>query len=215
LLQAAQRAIHRDGPQISMDEIAAEAGITKPIFYRHFGDRRGLARALRDSAFGLMVGAPSDDTPSNRRVARERIAAFYPVVSDPDHLRRVVVGWATGFQMFVEMNRNLYGFLRAEGVMDSMWEEPDANMKEPVAESLAASLRAVFADRGIDRVLVPALSAAACVALGLSEGPVHAELRVNDAGPWVLEVAARSIGGLCSRTLRFGTGISHASAEAL
>jgi biotin carboxylase len=48
----------------------------------------------------------------------------------------------------------------------------------------------------------------ACAALGLAEGPVHAELRVNDAGPWVLEVAARSIGGLCSRTLRFGTGMS-------
>ncbi|MGQ4808193.1 hypothetical protein NKDENANG_01560 [Candidatus Entotheonellaceae bacterium PAL068K] len=45
-------------------------------------------------------------------------------------------------------------------------------------------------------------------ALGLREGPLHAELRVNDAGPWVLEVAARSIGGLCSRTLRFGTGMS-------
>lgn len=45
-------------------------------------------------------------------------------------------------------------------------------------------------------------------ALGLREGPMHAELRVNDAGPWVLEVAARSIGGLCSRTLRFGPGVS-------
>lgn len=41
-------------------------------------------------------------------------------------------------------------------------------------------------------------------ALGLSEGPVHAEFRVNDRGPWVLEVAPRPIGGLCSRTLRFG-----------
>lgn len=51
-------------------------------------------------------------------------------------------------------------------------------------------------------------TAAACAALGLSEGPIHAELRVNDAGPWVLEIAARSIGGLCSRTLRFGTGVS-------
>lgn len=45
-------------------------------------------------------------------------------------------------------------------------------------------------------------------ALGLREGPVHAELRVNDHGAWVLEVAARSIGGLCSRTLRFGAGMS-------
>jgi biotin carboxylase len=48
----------------------------------------------------------------------------------------------------------------------------------------------------------------ACAALGLTEGPVHAELRINDAGPWVIEVAARSIGGLCSRTLRFGTGMT-------
>jgi biotin carboxylase len=48
----------------------------------------------------------------------------------------------------------------------------------------------------------------ACSALGLTEGPIHAELRVSDDGPVVLEVAARSIGGLCSRTLRFGTGVS-------
>jgi len=48
----------------------------------------------------------------------------------------------------------------------------------------------------------------AAAALGLKEGPVHAELRINDAGVWPLEVAARSIGGLCSRTLRFGAGIS-------
>ncbi len=45
-------------------------------------------------------------------------------------------------------------------------------------------------------------------ALGLQDGPIHAELRVNRHGPWVVEVAARSIGGLCSRTLRFGTGLS-------
>jgi biotin carboxylase len=44
--------------------------------------------------------------------------------------------------------------------------------------------------------------------LGLREGPVHAELRVNDDGAWIIEIAARSIGGLCARTLRFGMGIS-------
>ena len=41
-------------------------------------------------------------------------------------------------------------------------------------------------------------------ALGLIDGPVHAEFRLNEAGPWVLEAAPRPIGGLCSRTLRFG-----------
>ena len=44
---------------------------------------------------------------------------------------------------------------------------------------------------------------AAVTALGLNHGPVHAEMRVNDAGVWMLEVAARPIGGLCSRVLRF------------
>ncbi len=44
--------------------------------------------------------------------------------------------------------------------------------------------------------------------LGLMEGPVHAELRINPEGVWLIEIAARSIGGLCSRTLRFGTGMS-------
>ncbi len=41
-------------------------------------------------------------------------------------------------------------------------------------------------------------------ALGLTHGPIHAEFRVNDRGPWVLEIAPRPIGGLCSRALRFG-----------
>lgn len=39
--------------------------------------------------------------------------------------------------------------------------------------------------------------------LGLEEGPIHAELRINEGGPWVIEIAARSIGGFCSRALRF------------
>jgi len=48
----------------------------------------------------------------------------------------------------------------------------------------------------------------AAEALGLREGPVHAELRWNADGAWLVEVAGRSIGGLCSRTLRFGVGAS-------
>jgi AcrR family transcriptional regulator len=46
LLDAADRVVRRDGPGASMNTIAAEAGITKPILYRHFGDKGGLYRAL-------------------------------------------------------------------------------------------------------------------------------------------------------------------------
>ena len=51
-------------------------------------------------------------------------------------------------------------------------------------------------------------TSAAARAMGLINGAVHAELRVNDEGAWVIEVAARAIGGLCSRALRFGEGLS-------
>jgi len=43
-------------------------------------------------------------------------------------------------------------------------------------------------------------------AIGLDDGPIHAELRVNDDGVWPIDIAARSIGGLCSRTLSFVSG---------
>lgn len=49
--------------------------------------------------------------------------------------------------------------------------------------------------------------AKAAASLGLREGPVHAELRVNEQGPWMLEIAGRSIGGLCSTILEFGAGM--------
>tara|TARA_Y100001934_G_scaffold257277_1_gene326227 strand:- start:90 stop:1334 length:1245 start_codon:yes stop_codon:yes gene_type:complete len=45
-------------------------------------------------------------------------------------------------------------------------------------------------------------------AMGLKDGPIHAELRLGDSGPVIIEVAARSIGGLCSRVLTFGAGVS-------
>ena len=49
---------------------------------------------------------------------------------------------------------------------------------------------------------------AACGALGLSEGPIHAEIRLSDEGCVVLEVASRTIGGECARLLSYGTGYS-------
>lgn len=58
---------------------------------------------------------------------------------------------------------------------------------------------------------VARVAAEAAAALGLREGPVHAELRIDEHDTnrvRVIEVAARSIGGLCARALRFGAGIS-------
>jgi biotin carboxylase len=47
----------------------------------------------------------------------------------------------------------------------------------------------------------------AVAALGLTHGPIHAEMRVNSRGVWMLEVAARPIGGLCAQALKFRSGL--------
>jgi biotin carboxylase len=48
-------------------------------------------------------------------------------------------------------------------------------------------------------------AAQSVAALGLFTGPIHAEFRINEKGPWVIEIAPRPIGGLCAQALRFGS----------
>ena len=61
-------------------------------------------------------------------------------------------------------------------------------------------------DPDVDVCGLKSVLADAVAALGLSKGPVHAEFRVNAAGIYVIEVAARSIGGQCGSCLRFSNG---------
>ena len=64
------------------------------------------------------------------------------------------------------------------------------------------------------RLPPPVLSLAAarvhegCAAYGLTEGPVHAELRIHDGDAWIIEIAGRTIGGDCARLFTFGSGTS-------
>ena len=69
LLEAADRVVLRDGPEASMNAIAAEAGITKPILYRHFGDKGGLYRALAKRHTDALLDAlrAALDAPAERR----------------------------------------------------------------------------------------------------------------------------------------------------
>ncbi|GGZ87084.1 TetR family transcriptional regulator [Streptomyces echinoruber] len=69
LLEAADRVVLRDGPQASMNAIAAEAGITKPILYRHFGDKGGLYAALAKRHTDALLDSlrAALDAPADRR----------------------------------------------------------------------------------------------------------------------------------------------------
>ena len=89
-----------------MDEIAAEAGLTKPILYSHFGDKAGLSKALaqrlaEDLIPGVIAALSSSQPP--RDSVRAAIATFIDFVeAEPDLYRFLVRGVAVADPTFVE-----------------------------------------------------------------------------------------------------------------
>ena len=142
--------------------------------------------------------------------AREFVAAFRRIsailemtdVSLPDEARRalLVEEFIPGVEVALE-GLLVGGTLHVLAIFDKP-DPLDGPFFEETIYVTPSRLPEVMQTR------VAAVSRDACSALGLTEGPIHAELRLNERGPFVLEVAARSIGGLCSRTLTFGTGLS-------
>lgn len=75
ILDAAERVIERDGPGASIDAVAAEAGITKPIVYARVGSRAGLATALADRLATRMMDAAREAL-AGRTFTREGLVDF-------------------------------------------------------------------------------------------------------------------------------------------
>ena len=94
LLDAADRIVRRDGPAASMATIAAEAGITKPILYRHFGDKNGLYAALADRYTGRLL-AELQEALEAGRTRRDRVertvGAYLAVIEDEPQVYRFLV----------------------------------------------------------------------------------------------------------------------------
>jgi AcrR family transcriptional regulator len=93
LLEAADRVIQREGPEASMASIAAEAGISKPILYRHFGDKSGLYQALAE------------------RHTRKLIEGVRTEFSRTDSIRARTRSTIDTYLSTISANLNLYRFL--------------------------------------------------------------------------------------------------------
>ncbi len=114
--------------------------------------------------------------------------------------RYLVEGYIPGVEVALE------GLLR-DGELHTLavFDKPDP-LDGPFFEETIYVTPSRLPDEAIAEVVETSRRAAA--ALGLRDGPLHAELRLNDDGAWPVDVAARTIGGLCARTLRFGAGMS-------
>lgn len=94
MVQAAMSAVRRHGPGVSVAEIAAAAGITKPVLYRHFEDRSDLQRAVgREAAAMLMARiAPALQIEGDpQQVIHAVVDAFLGGIEDEPELWRFVV----------------------------------------------------------------------------------------------------------------------------
>ena len=124
-------------------------------------------------------------------------------------VRAIVVGSA-GNQILVEdympgAEVAVECLLTAAGLQVlAVFDKPDA-LEGPFFEETIYVTPSRLADAVL--VEIASVTAAAAAALGLRTGPLHAELRINAAGVWPLELNARSIGGRCSSTVRLDSGV--------
>jgi AcrR family transcriptional regulator len=90
LLEAADRVIRRLGPSATMDELATEAGITKPILYRHFGSKDGLYAALAERYMRVIFAEPEErltETHPAKRIEAAVDALLASVEREPEIFR--------------------------------------------------------------------------------------------------------------------------------
>jgi AcrR family transcriptional regulator len=93
-VDAAIRALAKYGPDVGMDEIAAESGVSKPVLYRYFGDKADLHLAVGERATELLMQAmrPAlDEAGSARQRIRRIVDAYFGVLERWPDLYRFVV----------------------------------------------------------------------------------------------------------------------------
>jgi biotin carboxylase len=182
--------VDRDSPRDALENLAARLQYPCVIKPLALSASRGVIRA---------------DDPASFLAAFDRVAALLrsPQVAErghPELALLLVEGFLPGPEVALE------GLLsKGDLQILAVFDKPDP-LEGPFFEETLYVTPSRYSRELQREIAQMALRAAA--ALGLRDGPIHAELRLTPEGPRILEVAARSIGGLCGRTLRFGSGAS-------
>jgi biotin carboxylase len=185
-------------------ELLAAAHVPVPGFALHRldGDPRELASkvvypcVLKPLRLSASRGVIRADDPASFVAAHARLSSIL-AGCDPEFL---VEDFVPGYEVALEgllVNRRLHVL--------ALFDKPDPLDGPFFEESIYVTPSR--APAGLQTTIAQCAERAAR-ALGLAEGPVHVELRYNDRGPWLIELAARPIGGRCSAVLRFGNGVT-------
>ncbi len=133
LVLAADRAVRREGPGVSMTAIAAEAGVTKPILYKHFGDKGGLYRSLAELYVKALMAKLREALLSDRD-PRERIRATIE-----------------SYIEFVDSEPEMYAFLMHRAISEGPEaQETVARFIREVAREVSVTLGEELRRIGID-----------------------------------------------------------------
>jgi AcrR family transcriptional regulator len=127
LIDAAIRAIGRYGPDVGMDQIAADALTSKPVIYRYFTDKTELHRAVTQRVVGTIIAAL-------RSVMAERL-----------HPRELIHASVAAYLALLEESPQLYRFVIAHPYL-----EDGRTFSEVIAAMLAAELEEPLQDSGRD-----------------------------------------------------------------
>ncbi len=130
LVQATLAAVGRHGASVGMDEIAAEAGTSKTVVYRHFADRTELHLAVCS------------------RVAEQLLAKLREAMESSDRPREMVAAAIGTYLAFLEADPELYRFVVQSP--DRPSADPIDHLSHLVGEQAAALVAVALANAGQD-----------------------------------------------------------------
>lgn len=132
LLDAAVRAIRSEGPGVSMEQVAAAAGVTKPILYRHVGDRSALVNGLAERFVAELT---------------DELLGVLDVEADP---RQTLVAMIDTYLQVVERDTDLYRFLVMHALADQEGAEKLVGVMEQIAQQVAVVIGEQLRAAGLD-----------------------------------------------------------------
>jgi biotin carboxylase len=193
----------------------AAARVAQPVFrvvpaaaaeddLREAAAEVGYPCVVKACSLSASQGVLRADDPAAAVAAARRIRQILAAAGRPGSEPLLVEEYVPGPELSID-GLLTTGVLTVTAVFDKPWAPDGPTFEETLL---------ITPSRRPGPVLAAAVSTAgqAARALGLTSGPIHAELRIDERGgqarPVMLELAARCIGGLCSRVLRFPGGMS-------